>query len=35
MLALDKLQPEFYKSLGVDQSDHNMVAGAGKGEAWR
>jgi diguanylate cyclase (GGDEF)-like protein len=25
MLALDKLQPEFYKSLGVDQSDHNMV----------
>lgn len=25
MLALDKLQPEFYKSLGVEQSDHNMV----------
>ena len=25
MLALDKLQPEFYKSLGVDQADHNML----------
>jgi len=25
MLALDKLQPEFYKSLGIDQSDHIMV----------
>jgi diguanylate cyclase (GGDEF)-like protein len=25
MLALDKLQPEFYKDLGADQSDHNMV----------
>ena len=25
MLALDKLQPEFYKSLGVDQFDHNSL----------
>ena len=25
MLALDKLQPEFYKELGVNQSDHNML----------
>jgi diguanylate cyclase (GGDEF)-like protein len=25
MLALDKLQPEFYNSLGIEQSDHNMV----------
>ena len=25
MLAIDKYQPEFYRDLGVDQSDHNMV----------
>ncbi|MDX2457715.1 MAG: GGDEF domain-containing protein [Gammaproteobacteria bacterium] len=25
MLALDKFEPEFYKDLGVDQSDHNML----------
>ena len=25
MLALDKLQPDFYKGLSVDQSDHNML----------
>ena len=25
MLAIDKFQPEFYKELGVDQSDHNML----------
>jgi diguanylate cyclase (GGDEF)-like protein len=25
MLTLDKLEPEFYNDLGVDQSDHNML----------
>ncbi|MGB5177509.1 MAG: GGDEF domain-containing protein [Gammaproteobacteria bacterium] len=25
MLAINKLQPDFYKNLDVDQSDHNMV----------
>jgi diguanylate cyclase (GGDEF)-like protein len=25
MLAINKLQPEFYKNIGVDQSDHNIV----------
>jgi diguanylate cyclase (GGDEF)-like protein len=25
MLALDKLEPEFYRDLGVDQSDHMML----------